>query len=186
MKTPFLTMLCAAALAVFPQFSKRFTRRQLYTGSTAIVALGYLIFFFSPNNMLFIGVSGVLLFAGQAFIQLLMLMFLADTIEYGQWKLGKRNDSITFSIQPLINKIGGALSTGIISITLVLCGIKTGNTAAESIDAAGQTTLKVSMLVIPLIMIIAGYFIYRTKYKIDEKMYKDIVADLRARGDIKE
>ena len=126
------------------------------------------------------------MFVGQAFIQLLMLMFLADTIEYGQWKLGKRNDSITFSIQPLINKIGGALSTGIISITLVLCGIKTGDTAAEAIDAAGQMTLKVSMLVIPLIMIIAGYFIYRTKYKIDEKMYKDIVADLRARGDIKE
>ena len=47
-------------------------------------------------------------------------------------------------------------------------------------------TLKVSMLVIPLIMIIVGYFIYRAKYKIDEKMYKEMVADLKMRGDIKE
>ena len=126
------------------------------------------------------------MFVGQAFIQLLMLMFLADTIEYGQWKLGKRNDSITFSIQPLINKIGGALSTGIISVTLVICGIKTGDTAAEAIDAAGQMTLKMSMLAIPLVMIIVGYFIYRAKYRIDEKLYSQIVADLKARGDIKD
>ena len=175
-----------AALAGFPAFSKKHSRRQLYTFATALLAAGYVVFFFAEVSIYVIAAAGVIVFVGQAFIQLLMLMFLADTIEYGQWKLGKRNDSITFSIQPLINKIGGALSTGIISITLVLCGIKTGNTAAESIDAAGQMTLKVSMLVITLIMILAGYFIYRTKYKIDEKMYKDIVADLRARGDIKE
>ena len=46
--------------------------------------------------MLFIGIAGVLLFVGQAFIQLMMLMFLADTVEYGFWKSGRRNDSVTF------------------------------------------------------------------------------------------
>ena len=175
-----------AALAVFPAFSKRHSRRALYTFATALLTAGYVVFFFAEASLYLIAAAGVIVFVGQAFIQLLMLMFLADTIEYGQWKLGKRNDSITFSIQPLINKIGGALSTGIISITLVLCGIKTGDTAAEAIDAAGKMTLKVSMLVIPLIMIIVGYFIYRAKYKIDEKMYKEMVADLKMRGDIKE
>ena len=57
-------------------------------------------------NMLFIGTAGILMFLGQAFIQILMLMFLADTVEYGQWKLGKRNESVTFSLQPFINKMG--------------------------------------------------------------------------------
>ncbi|MBE3102132.1 MAG: MFS transporter, partial [Firmicutes bacterium] len=75
------------ALVVFPLFSKRFSRRNLYTAATALVILGYVIFFFSPMDMRFIGLSGMLLFVGQAFIQLLMLMFLTDTIEYGQWKL---------------------------------------------------------------------------------------------------
>ena len=175
-----------AALMIFPLFSKKHDRRQLYTGATVLVVVGYLAFFFAEHSIVLIAISAILMFVGQAFIQLLMLMFLADTIEYGQWKLGKRNDSITFSIQPLINKIGGALSTGIISVTLVVCGIKTGNTAAEAIDAAGQMTLKVSMLVIPLILIIVGYFIYRAKYKIDEKMYAELVSDLKARGDIRQ
>lgn len=175
-----------AALAVFPAFSKKHSRRQLYTFATALLTAGYVVFFFAEASIYLIAAAGVIVFVGQAFIQLLMLMFLADTIEYGQWKLGKRNDSITFSIQPLINKIGGALSTGIISVTLVVCGIKTGDTAAEAIDAAGQMTLKVSMLVIPLILIIVGYFIYRAKYRIDEKMYAELVSDLKARGDIRQ
>lgn len=174
-----------AALSVFPLFSKRFNRRQLYTGSTVLVLLGYLLFFFADKSLLLIALSAVLLFIGEAFIQLLMLMFLADTIEYGQWKLGKRNESITFSIQPLVNKIGGALSTGIISISLILSGIKRGEETAASIGAAGQATVKLAMFVIPLIMIVAGYFIYLRKYRIDEEAYASILKDLEDRGDLR-
>lgn len=173
------------ALSVFPLFSGRWSRRQLYALSTAVLVAGYGVFFFAEISIWVLVLAALLIFAGQAFIQLLMLMFLADTIEYGQWKLGRRNDSITFSIQPLINKIGGALSTGIMSAAVLLSGIKTGDEAAASIDAAGQLTLKLAMLVLPLLFIVAGYFIYRAKYKIDEARYAEIVSDLRARGDIR-
>ena len=174
-----------AALAVFPLFSKRFNRRQLYTGATVLVLAGYLVFFFAEHSLILIAVSAVLLFIGQAFIQLLMLMFLADTIEYGQWKLRKRNESVTFSIQPLVNKIGGALSTGIISIALILSGIKQGEQTAAAIGPAGQATVKIAMLAIPLVMIVAGYFIYLKKYKISESFYASILRDLEARGELK-
>ena len=174
-----------AALGIFPLFSKRFNRRQLYSGATALVLVGYLVFFFAEHSLILIAVSAVLLFIGQAFIQLLMLMFLADTIEYGQWKLRKRNESITFSIQPLVNKIGGALSTGIISIALIVSGIKQGEKTAAAIGPAGQATVKVAMLAIPLVMIVAGFFIYLKKYKIDETFYASILRDLEDRGELK-
>jgi len=174
-----------AALAVFTVFSKRFTRRKLYTGATILVVAGYILFFFSPMNMLFIGAAGVLIFVGQAFIQLLMLMFLADSIEYGQWKLGKRNESITFSIQPFINKIGGAIATGVLGLTLIISGINAAETAAE-VTAGGITILKTSMLLLPLITIVAGYIINMAKFKIDEKRYAQILSVLQDRGDIAE
>ena len=110
--------------------------------------------------------------------------FLADTIEYGQWKLGKRNESVTFSIQPLINKLGGALATALVSIGVVLSGIKTGDVAAEAIDAAGKLVVKGAMFIIPLIFIVVGYIIYRKKFKLDEKRYGEIVAELEARGEL--
>ena len=173
------------ALSVFTIFSKRFSRRKLYTAATILVVAGYLLFFFSPMNMIFIGAAGMLLFLGQAFIQMLMLMFLADTIEYGQWKLGKRNESITFSIQPLINKAGGAIATGVVGLTLIISGINKAETPGD-VPAGGITILKAAMLLLPLITIVIGYFINMKKFKIDEKRYAQIIADLEARGDIAE
>ena len=173
-----------SSLVIFPFFSARFNRKQLYAGSTALVVIGYLIFFFAEISLILVVLGAVLIFVGQAFIQLLMLMFLADTVEYGQWKLGKRNESVTFSIQPLVNKIGGALSTGLVSLTLVLSGIKTGETTADFIDAGGKLIVKCSMLVIPLIFIAVGYAIYRAKFKIDEKFYSEVIQDLKDRGEL--
>ena len=172
------------ALAVFPLFSKRFDRKKLYAGATIFVVVGYVLFFFSPMDMKYIGTAGVLIFLGEAFIQLLMLMFLADTIEYGQWKLGKRNDSITLSLQPFINKMGGAIASGIVGATVIISGISSAASKAD-VTEQGLLILKLSMLAIPLLCILAGYLIYRLKYRIDEKMYKQILSDLKARGDIK-
>lgn len=174
-----------SALMVFPAFSKRFSREKLYLFATALVTSGYLVFFFVDKSLTIIVVAALLMFIGEAFIQLLMLMFLEDTIEYGQWKLGKRSESITLSVQPLINKIGGALSMGFVSLSLVWAGIKTEDTAAESIDAGGKLIIKLVMLVIPLLFILAGYLIYRFKFKINKEMYDKIVADLSERGELK-
>jgi melibiose permease/lactose/raffinose/galactose permease len=134
--------------------------------------------------MLFIGAAGILIFMGEAFIQLMMLVFLADTVEYGQWKLGKRNDSITFSVQPFINKMGGAIASGIVGAVIILSGIKDAESAVD-VTENGLLLMKFAMLVFPLICILAGYIIYRTKYKIDSKMYEKIIKDLETRGEMK-
>lgn len=171
------------ALAVFPFFSKRFSRKKLYAYSTGLVVIGYITFFFSPMKMLFIGASGIFLFVGQAFIQILMLMFLADTIEYGQWKLGKRNESVTFSLQPFINKMGGAIAGAVVNATIILSGINRATSAAE-VTAEGLLMMKFSMLIFPLICILVGYGVYKYKFKIDSDMYSKIMKDLESRGDI--
>lgn len=171
------------ALAVFPLFSKRFSRKQLYFGSTIVVVAAYILFFFSPMNMIPIGIAGVLLFLGEAFIQLLILMFLADTIEYGQWKTGKRNQGVTLSLQPLINKLAGALAGGVATVTVIISGINRAQTP-DDVTSEGLLILKLAMFALPLLCIIAGYIVYRAKYKIDKKFYDQIVSDLTARGDI--
>jgi len=40
------------------------------------------------------------------------------------------------------------------------------------------------MLVIPLLFIAAGYIIYCKKFKISEKFYREILQDLKTRGDL--
>jgi len=171
------------AFIVFPAFSKKYDRKKLYTAATILVVAGYVLFFFSPANLWFIGSSGILIFVGDAFIQILMLMFLTDTIEYGQWKLGKRNGSVTLALQPFINKMGGAMASGIVGVTIIISGINDASSAME-VTKSGALIMKTAMMILPLILILTGYFIYRAKYKIDRKLYQTILKELEERGDI--
>jgi len=175
-----------AALLMFPLISKKYERGQMYLFATMLVVVGYIIFFFAPTNtMIFIGIAGVLIFIGEAAIQLLMLMFLADTVEYGHWKFGKRNDSVTFSLQPFINKMGGAVASGIVGVTVIISGIKEARSNAE-VTPSGLLILKIAMLVLPLAFILIGYCIYKAKYIIDKETYQRIIRELSERGAIEE
>ena len=168
-------------LAVYNKVAAKLNRRKLYTLGTVLVIAGYVIFFVAEVSLVLIALGAVLVFVGQAFIQTLMLMFLADTVEYGQWKLGKRNESITFSIQPFINKIGGALATGIVSMTLILSHVKLEGGTAEVITSSDKLVIKVAMFIVPLICIVAGYIVYLKKYKISEEFYSQMLEDLEVR-----
>ncbi len=169
------------ALAVFPLVSKYLKRNTIFTGSIFLMVLGYVIFFLAPTTtMLGIGVAGILLFVGQGAIQLLMLMFISDSVEYGEWKFHKRNDSVTLSLQPFINKLGNALASGIVGTTVILAGINESSDVSQ-VTQQGLNLLKTSMLILPLIFVIIAYLIYRKFYRIDEVFYKQIVAENQKR-----
>jgi sugar (glycoside-pentoside-hexuronide) transporter len=187
MYSPFAAVLGVAQLigyVTFPILAKRMKRRTLYTLATGLILAGYVVFFFSPMNMIPIGVAGLLLFVGQAWVTLLMLVFLTDTIEYGQWKLGRRNVAVTFALQPFINKVGAALATQIVSIAVIISGVNSAATP-DDVTPGGLLIIKIAMLILPPILIIVGYLIYRAKYRIDEEMYATLVSDLKERGQLR-
>ena len=180
------------ALSVFPLFRKKFTRKQLYTGSMIAVTVSYVIFFLSFELIPLIVIAGLGLFFAQAFIQLLMLLFLADAVEYGEWKLGKRNEAASFAVQPFINQFGGAVSKGVVSGTLIVSGLNAianqiaDNPADEqaiinAIPGSAIWIMKISMMILPLICILVGFFLYQKKFIIDEEFYGRILTDLEER-----
>lgn len=186
MYTPFAAVLgvgMVLGFVLFPVARRRFTRRQLYTGSMATIVAGYVIFFLSPMNIWIIGLCGLMLFVADSFIVILMIGFITDCVEYGQWKLGHRNGAVTFAIQPFINQVGGAIAQAILGVTLILTGIN-GARSPEDVGEAGLWGMKVMMLPVPALLIIASYLIYRTKYRIDEAKHARIVADLKERGEL--
>ena len=160
------------------------------------VAVSYVIFFLSFELLPLIVIAGLGLFFAQAFIQLLMLLFLADAVEYGEWKLGKRNEAASFAVQPFINQFGGAISKGIVSFTLIISGLNLVANELEpfekgspefvdiinAIPGSSIWIMKLSMMILPLICILVGFVLYQKKFKIDEKMYAKIVKDLEERN----
>ena len=53
--------------------------------------------------------------------------------------------------------------------------------SAADMTASGVVILKMAMMVFPLICILIGFLIYRSKYILDEKMYEKIVRELNER-----
>lgn len=169
------------ALLIFPLISKKLTRRAIHLLATCLITSGYVIFWFADNSMIFIAVAGLLLFAGQGFIQLLMLMYIADCVEYGEWKLGRRNESITLSLQPLIYKGANAIATGLVGVTLIFSGVKAAN-GPDDVTADGAFIFKIAMMAIPALLVIVSYLIAVTKYRIDEAFHARICADIAERA----
>lgn len=195
-------------LAFYPKFAKNMSRPQLFKVAIILVLAGYVGFmavgYILPMNMIVLCAIGLVLFSGQAIIQLLNLVLLADTIEYGQWKLGTRNESVIFSLNPLITKFASAIQAGIFSITMIISGLNAyslkiseieksttlttaqikeqASAVAASVPDSATFIMRMSMMILPLILIIASYFVYKKFYKIDDKMYSQIIADLTERA----
>lgn len=195
-----------ATLAFYPVLAKRLSRPRLFRLAIILIVAGYVGFmsvgYVLPMNMVVLCIIGLVLFSGQAIIQLLNYVMLADTVEYGQWKLGTRNESIVFSMNPFTTKLAGAIQAGITSVTLAVSGLNKysaqiaalensalpqeqikaeANALVQTIPASSTLTLRASMIIVPLLLILASYAIYRRFYKLDDKMYASIIADLEKR-----
>ena len=148
-----------------------------------LAVAAYAVFLVAPMNLAFLAAAAFTLFFAAAYIMLLMIVFQADTIEYGQYKLGKRNNAVTFALQPFINKVSGAISTAIVSATVILSGINDAGSAAD-VTAGGIAILKVAMMALPAALIVIGYLVWRARFTLDETEHARIVAELAARGDL--
>ena len=169
--------------ATFPMLVRRFGRSRLYGFSTVAIVLSFVAFAVAPMNLLVLGAIAVVMFFLASLIMLLMLVFQADTIEYGQWKLGQRNGAVTFALQPFINKVSGATNTAIVGVVVIVAGINEAQSKAD-VTAQGQLVLRLAMVILPAVLVAIGYVVWRRRFVIDEALHARIVAELDARGDL--
>ena len=89
--------------------TSRIPRRWLYTAGMALMIAGYTLFIIAPMNLPVVIVALVLFYLPAQTIQMTAILTLTDSIEYGQLKTGKRNEAVTLSVRPMLDKIAGAL-----------------------------------------------------------------------------
>ncbi|MCE2138971.1 lactose permease, partial [Streptococcus thermophilus] len=73
-----------------------------------------IMFAFAGQSLPMILTAAVLFYIPQPLIFLVVLMVLSDSVEYGQLKFGHRDESLTLSVRPLLDKLGGAISNGVV------------------------------------------------------------------------
>ncbi len=171
------TIVGVISVLTFPLFTSKISRRKLFYGSIAVLALGLLVFAFAGQSLALVLVGAELFFIPQPLVFLVVLMTITDSVEYGQLKLGHRDESLTLSVRPLLDKFAGAVSGWIIGPTAIAAGMTAGATAS-TVSAAGVMKFKLVMFLAPAILLVISVLIFNRKVKLDEKMHAKIVAEL--------
>lgn len=125
------------SVAFFPFLAKKFSRKPLFIGCLTMMLTGLAVFSVAGSNLALVLFAAELFFIPQPVVFLIVLMIITDSVEYGQWKLGHRDESLALSVRPLVDKFGGAISNGVVGQIAVLAGMTTGATAS-SITASDQ------------------------------------------------
>ncbi|MDN4853132.1 PTS sugar transporter subunit IIA [Pediococcus pentosaceus] len=165
------------AVLAFPPLAKKFSRRKVFFLAISVMIIALIMFALAGQSLPMILTSAVLFYIPQPLIFLVVLMVLSDSVEYGQLKFGHRDESLTLSVRPLLDKLGGAISNGVVGLTAVWAGMTAGTTAGD-VTSHGQAIFKLMMFGVPAAMILIGAFIFFKKVKLDEKMHAEIVDEL--------
>ena len=173
-------------LMLFPVVTRKIGRQQVFRMATILPMFGLITLFISgliaPQSILFISVSAVLLNLGSGFLLGSTTVMLADIVDYGEYKLGSRNESIIFSAQTLLVKLASALSGWLIGVGLSLIGYVSGAAVQSNITIIG---IRVIMTIIPSIVALVMYVIYKSKYKINGSFHDEILQVIGSRKKVK-
>jgi glucuronide carrier protein len=97
-----------------PRLIGRFGKKKIFQYCGILTVVGGVALFFTPAGLavpalLFLAIKGV----GAALINTVMFGLEADTVEYGEWKTGKRSEGSTYAIfsftRKITQSIGGAV-----------------------------------------------------------------------------
>ncbi|MEY8351501.1 glycoside-pentoside-hexuronide (GPH):cation symporter [Bacillus cereus] len=168
------------AVPLFPTLTKLISRRFVYIGGIVMMLLAYVCFILAGTSLPIVIVGLVLYYFPQQLIFLSALMTITDSVEYGQWKNGTRSEAVTLSIRPLLDKLAGALSNGIVGFVAVAAGM-TGNATAADITAQGVSTFHIYAFYLPAALMIFSAIIFAWKITLTEKKHAQIVKELEAR-----
>jgi lactose permease len=76
------------------------------------------------------------------------ILALTDSIEYGQLKTGQRNEAVTLSVRPMLDKIAGALSNSIVGVVAVAAAMTNG-ADPNSLTAQNIQTFNTAAFYVP-------------------------------------
>lgn len=153
-------------LFVIPLMSKKFTRRQIYQFCLLMTIIGYCVMIICGpilHNMMLLNIAYIIASIGIASMFVNQTIMLADIVDYGEYKTGKRQESTTFSMKGFLQKMAYTIQTFILYIGL---GASKYNGEVKVQSVAAQNTISIMTFVIPPILMIISLIVFSKKYKL--------------------
>lgn len=176
-------------MILYPLVRKKLSNTGVFTLSLALALGGYGVLLvlcltgFS-GNLVLLCVPGVVVFACNGMLSVLTTLFLSNSVDYGQLKTGRREESVIFSMQTFVVKAASGVAVFLTGIGLDLIGLvgnteETGPVAAQS--ASTLLGLRLMMTVLPMVVLVAALVLFRHKFTLSDDHAAEISAQLHGK-----
>lgn len=163
-------------LLVIPVLSKWWSKRKIYQFSLILTIVGYiLMYIFGPvlKMTIVLDICYILASIGIGSMFVAQTVFLADIVDYGEYKNHERNESITFSMKGFLQKLAYTIQTIILFGGLKLVDynkqISTG-----TINDVTKSAIGIIAFAIPPVLVLISLIIFTVKFKIHGKLAEDV------------
>lgn len=177
-------------LLVVPVLTKWFSKRQTYTISLVTSIVGYgLMLITGPIfklNVVVMDICYILASVGVSSMFVSQTIFLADIVDYGEYKNGERNESITFSMKGFLQKMAYTMQTIVLFGGLGLMNYNDQITANVGLNDTTKTGIGVICFGVPMLFFLASLIAFRSKFKVYGELadkVHDYIIEKRALGE---
>ncbi len=178
-----------AMMILYPFLRKFFTSIKIYFISMGMAICGYIVLLIlastSMGNVYLLFIPGFFIFAANGMLSVITTVFLANTVDYGDLKNCRRDESVIFSMQTFVVKLASGVSAFIAAIALQVLSLSqeteeaaTGIDYSLGVEAAQKMGLRMTMTIVPIIGLIFAIFWFKKKYILTDEKLQEISVEL--------
>ncbi|MCD8915925.1 glycoside-pentoside-hexuronide (GPH):cation symporter [Staphylococcus simulans] len=169
------------ALYLTTKLSKKFGKKATaIIGVSGFIIFEFLNYFFFGDNVISFLIVGTISMFFLVIPNTVTWAFIADVVEYGQWKSGVRTEGIIYSSYSFTRKLSQALAGFIPGVALTIIGYQ------PNVEQTADTLqgLHLIYFVIPAVISLIAVIVFGIFYKLTDKRHKQIVQELALREEI--
>ena len=179
-------MQILSMMIIFPVLRKFMSTVKVFYLSMIMAVIGYgtlcVLMFVKLPNIYLLFIPAFFVFVAFGLLTVLTTVFLANTVDYGELKNGRRDESVIFSMQTFVVKLASGVAAFIASVCLSVCNLSDDTTAVVS-EVANATSsvvgLRITMTVFPIVGLIIAVVLFKKKFILSEQKMNEIAEKLQ-------
>ena len=184
-------MQIIAMMLFFPLLRKVFNTIKIFYICIGSAVFGYAVLLImalsGTKNIYLLFIPGFFIMVAVGVLNVIVTIFLANTVDYGEFKNNRRDESVIFSMQTFVVKLASGISALIASICLDIFNIGSASTdevVTEVVRAQDSSVigLRMTMTVIPVIVLFFAIIAFKRKYILTDEKMNEITVELKSKN----